>query len=181
MEKFYEDEYFYWLLHRVRNRSHYKLLRFLFETAYIFTIPMDENRADDGIQLRYEYIYEKGINEDEFRYLNEPCNLFEMMLALAVRISLIMDNPNKGDDTHVWFWKMISNLGLNKSTDNNFNLDYVQNVIRHFLTRKYGPNGRGGLFFVRSEKHIEDLQLWEQAMLYLNEIEERRRPYGTLD
>jgi len=179
MERYYEDEYFNWLLRRVKNKSHYKLLRFLFETDYIFTMAMDENRAEDGIQLRYEFLYDRRMPEDDFPYLQAPCNLFEMIFALAFRISLIMNDPYKDDDTHVWFWRMISNLGLSKCTDKNFNLDFVQTVVRHFLNREYGPYGRGGLFQVRSEKHMEDLQIWEQAMLYLNEFEERRRPHGT--
>ena len=179
MKKNYEELYFDWLLNRVKNKSHFRLLRLLFETEFVYTIPMDENRASDGIQLRYKFIDEKGINEEEFHYIYSPCNLFEMILALSIRISTIMSDPYKSDETHIWFWRMISNMGLSKSTDNNFDDYFVDVVIDHFLSRNYGPNGRGSLFFVKNEKHIEDLQIWDQAMLYLIEFEERRRPNGT--
>lgn len=180
-DRFYENDYFNWLLRKVKNKSHSELLRFLFETMFIYTMRMDENRASDGINLRYDYIYEMGIPEEEFPYLKEACNLFEMILALAIRINLIMSDPYRDDETSIWFWRMISNLGLSKMTNSNYNLDYIQEVVRHFLNRQYGPNGRGSLFYVHSEKNINDLQIWDQAMLYLNEFDERRNPHGAFD
>lgn len=178
----YKDEYFVWLARRVKNKSHKMLLRFLFETNYIYRFKsMDVNRAEDGIQLRYDYIYENEIDERDFPYMNTPCNLFEMIFALAFRISLIMGDARHDDDSDIWFWRMISNMGLGKQTDRNFNYDYVQTTIRNFLNRQYGPNGRGSLFYVNSRDDISDLQIWDQAMLYLNEFEERRRPNGIFD
>ena len=177
----YEDGYFHWLEQKVKNKSHKLLLRCLFETDYIYKKPMDANRAEDGLQMRYDYIYEKEIDERDFPYINEPCNLFEMIFALAFRLSLIMDDPYHDNDSDVWFWRMISNLGLNKQTDRNFNYEYTQEVIRHFLNNEYGPNGRGSLFYVKKDDDISNMQIWEQAMLYLNEFEERRRPRGIFD
>ena len=181
MKKRYEDEYFLWLTSLVKNKSHGQLLRFLFETDYIYQNPMDANRADDGIQLRYEFIYDHGIDERDFSYLYEPCNVFEMILALARRISLIMESPNFMDDSDVWFWRMISNLGLNKQIDRIFDYDYVRTIIRNFLTNNYGPYGYGSLFHVTSRRDTSKLQIWEQAMIYLNEFEERRMPHGIFD
>lgn len=175
------EAYFQWLATLVKNKSHGKLLRFLFETDYIYHKAMDANRAEDGISLRYEYLYEQGLDERDFPYLDEPCNLLEMIFALARRLSLIMGDPYHGDDSDVWFWRMVSNLGLSKQTDRSFNYDYTQAVVCNFLRGHYGPNGHGSLFFVRSRSNTSDLQIWEQAMLYLNEFEERRRPNGIFD
>lgn len=175
-----EDEYFEWLLDKVKNKSHGKLLRLLFNTEFYFLIPMDENRALDGIDLRYDFIYEKGMNECDFPYLDAPCNVFEMIFALAFRISLIMDAPYKDDDTHVWFWRMISNLGLNKQTDRVFDPGFVNEVILHFLNRHFGMHGEGSIFSTKSVANFCEMQFWDQAMLYLNEFDERRNPHGSI-
>ena len=55
------NDYFEWLYNLVcdglyagRN-SYRKLLMFLHNTEFTWTIPMDENRASDGIDLRYRF------------------------------------------------------------------------------------------------------------------------------
>ena len=48
-------EYFDWLVDLVQGYEHVKLLRHMHETTYIWIIPNDENRADDGEALRSRF------------------------------------------------------------------------------------------------------------------------------
>ena len=61
-----------------------KLFNYLHNTEFIYFIPHDENRAADGIALRRRfcrlYNYE-GLEH----YLDGPCSVIEMMIALELR------------------------------------------------------------------------------------------------
>ena len=170
------NEYFNWLMHVVCESrysdqiSYRKLLMHLHNTEFIWKLRGDENRAEDGIDLRLRFSDDSGFERDYLSsYLNEPCSVLEMLLALAIRCEeTIMDDPNKGNRTGQWFWGMIVNLGLGSMMDNNYDKNYVTNVITTFLNRKYESNGRGGLFTVRNCKRR--IEIWHQLCLYLDSI-----------
>ena len=177
----YQDEisnrYFEWIVDMVStNRfggsvSYRKLLMHLHRVEFIFSMPMDENRAYDGLDLRYRFALETGIMDAE-DYLDSPCSVLEMIAGLALRCEEnIMDDPQYGDRTGQWFWGMISNLGLGSMTDDRYDRAYVDFVIDRFLNREYEPNGRGGLFTVeRSKKDLRRVEIWYQMCWYLDSI-----------
>jgi hypothetical protein len=168
-----EQEYFDWLCDLVcRNRyakniSYRKLLTYLHDTEFRYLILRDENRAKEGVDLRYRF-------DDSYPYVNKrrPCSVLEMMVAIAVRCEEeYMDDPTRGDRTSQWFWGMIVNLGLGSMTDDRFDLDIVEEAIERLLDREYEADGEGGLFTVRNcEFDLRDIEIWDQLCLYLNEI-----------
>lgn len=177
-----QNEYFEWLYDLVcKNRyakeiSYRKLLMYLHTTEFVYLIPMDSNRADDGINLRYRFAHSFSdghvlptrIIDD---YLDSPCSILEMMIALSFRCEEIMDNPTIGDRTSQWFWEMIRNLGLYFMTDDNFDTRYVKEIVHRFLNRDYESNGKGGLFTVRHcDKDLRDVEIWIQLCWYLDTI-----------
>jgi hypothetical protein len=94
-----------------------------------------------------------------------------MMIALAIRCEDFMDNPSIGDRMPQWFWGMITSLGLGSMTDDNFDRDYIDDVIDVFLDRNYAPNGKGGLFTIRNCKDdLRYVEIWYQLCWYLNSI-----------
>lgn len=130
----------------------------------------DDNRADDGIQLRRKYSLAMDDHSLQ-RYLKGPCSVLEMMIALAVRCETFMDDDQLGDRTGQWFWGMVHNLGLNSMIDARFDKDYVDDVIARFLNREYEPDGRGGLFTVKNSQHdLRTVEIWSQLSWYLGSI-----------
>lgn len=168
------NSYFKWLFDLVcENRysdriSYEKLLRYLHDTDFIYSIRRDEGRAKDGIALRdrFEEIYGG--------HLTGPCSVLEMMIALAIRCEeSITDNAEKGDRTQQWFWGMIVSLGLGSMTDDRYDIDYVDDVVYKFLHRKYEPNGAGGLFTIRNcDDDLRRVEIWFQLLWYLDDIGE---------
>jgi len=122
---------------------------------------MDVNRVADGLNLRERLGFQSG----------NPCSIFEMMVALAVRCEEhIMTNDEIGDRTPRWFWGMIENLGLREMTDDIFDESVVDEIIERFLARDYSYNGRGGLFYVSEPRmDMRDVEIWYQMMWYLDE------------
>ncbi len=170
------DEYFEWLCEQIdsgrfsKNVSYRKLLMRLHNIEFTWFVPHDDNRADDGIQLRRRY----GLSKDDTslsRYILGPCSVFEMMVALAIRCETIMDDALIGDRTGQWFWGMIHSLGLTPMNDSKFNRDYVDDIIARFLNREYEPDGRGGLFTIRHCTHdMRTVEIWCQLSWYLGSI-----------
>jgi hypothetical protein len=152
--------------------SYRKLLQYLHNIDFRYSIPKDRNRAEDGIVLRYRFIDEYVTVECPKLNLNEPCSVLEMMVALAIRCEeSIMDDPTIGDRTGQWFWGMIKNLGLATMKDEKFDSEYVYDVITRFLDREYEPDGRGGLFTVKNcEYDLRTVEIWYQLCYYLDTI-----------
>lgn len=173
-------DYFEWLYEGMcgdrysKNVSYRKLLERLHNINFRYTIPNDRNRASDGKNLRYSFAVAEGCEDNPemiTEYLEGPCSVFEMMVALAQRCESVMDDPKIGDRTGQWFWGMIANLGLNGMTDNRYDEQYVNDVINRFLDREYKSNGRGGLFTIRNcEYDLRDVEIWYQLCWYLDTI-----------
>ncbi len=179
MDEKIEQAYFEWMCQIVRGkpnvvRRYLKLITYLHNTDFQYKLPMDGNRAGDGIDLRYRFGYEKQYNDKEIAlYLdNRPCSILEMMVALALRCEEhIMYDPDMGDRTAKWFWNMVQSLGLYSMTDSNFDSAYVDDILTCFLERKYEPDGTGGLFTINSCKHdLRTVEIWYQMNWYLNSI-----------
>src|SRR5690606_2330305 len=131
-------EYFEWMYQLVCNErypkrlSYRKLLTHLHDIEFTYIIEMDGNRAEDGIDLRYRFGYERQYDNAMIAtYLDDrPCSVLEMLIALAIRCEEhIMDDPDIGNRTGQWFWNMISNLGLSSLDDTRFDSGYLNRVI----------------------------------------------------
>ena len=171
--------YFEWLYRLVCNDKYFKklsyrkLIKYLHGVDLYYTVPMDANREDDGIELRYRFGYENSYEQKIIAVDldNNPCSVLEMMIALALRCEEhIMSDPDIGDRTGQWFWNMIVNMGLGSMTDEKFDEDYTKTVVERFLNREYKKNGEGGLFVVKNhEKDLRIVEIWYQMCWYLNE------------
>ena len=165
-------EYFEWMISLIRDERHpnekySKLLSFLYDTEFYWTMENDRNRAIDGEDLRIIFANDSGHTErNVLLSLNRPCSVLEMMVALSRRCEdHIMDDPDMGDRTGQWFWSMIENLGLDCVDDYNFDADHTGRVVDRFLERRYERNGNGGLFTVTSySKDLRRVEIWYQAM-----------------
>lgn len=168
-----EYPYFQWLCDIVRMSDSNMLLEFLYNTPYIPYFKMDENRAGDGKELRVHYMLNVLPPDDAFHYevSNKPCNMLEMLIALAARMENTAEDPAYGDRTKQWFWDMVVTMGLGEMVDSEFDPRYVSAVIDRFLNNAYAPSGKGGLFYVEENKRdMSKLDIWMQANIYLNHV-----------
>ena len=169
-------DYFNWMYDMMcegrfsNDISYRKLFEFLHDAEFTYFIPHDENRAEDGVYLRWRYCVRHG-RESMERYLEGPCSVLEMMIALAMRCEHIMADASKGDRTAQWFWGMVNNLGLGSMSDSNYNEWHVNDIVTRFLDRDYEPNGKGGLFTIRGwNRDAREAEIWHQLTAYLNTL-----------
>lgn len=181
MDKYELDNlYFDWLYQLVCNdlysvrSSHRKLLMRLHSIEFSWLIPLDKNRAYDGVALRRRFEDESACDPGlmDLYFKDVPCSVLEMMIALSLRCEeSIMCDPSCGNRTGQWFWSMIVSLGLGGITDQRYSREYVDNVIFRFLTRNYDQDGRGGLFTIPDcGVDLRDVQIWTQLCWYLDSI-----------
>lgn len=174
-------EYFEWLVDCVctesfkPNKGRYrKLFEHLhaMEFEYMEDIPMDENRMIDGIDCRWHFAYQTDrkhlFNEIE-RYLNGPCTVLEMMVALSEKAQNMIGDLERWSAAH-WFWIMIDSLDLINMTNANYEPDWVDGCVEVFLDREYGWHGDGGLFIIKEPPtDMRFIEIWQQLNLYIRE------------
>ena len=142
------------------------------EFTYSAMFPMDDNRNEDGIDLRYRFSCEKGYDYRMVAFFIDckPCSVLEMLVALALRCEeQIMSDALYGNRTGLWFWKMIDNLGLDKMDEKHYDESLVEETIDVFLNREYDRNGHGGnIFIVEDERYnLKAMEIWYQMNVYL--------------
>lgn len=151
------------------------LLWYLNSVQFTYTIPMDGNRAEDGMNLRYRFGDEQGYDQAMIAsHLDDrPCSVLEMMIAFAVRCEeQVMADYEIGDRTAQWFWDMVESLGLGQMSDDYFDEDEADFIVDRFLNREYERNGKGGLFTIRHDSKNRDmrtLEIWYQWCAYYEE------------
>lgn len=173
-----DDGYLYWLYGQVASvklknpaRSYWKLLRSLYTTEFVWLVPNDDNRLEDGRDLRYEFIQEEDIDGSDEDWLTIGCSLLEMLIGLSRRLVFESDGEAGVGE---WFWHLLGNLNLANFSDAHFQTEqqqmYVDHVLETVVWRNYRSDGFGGLFPLREpHKDQRKVELWYQLSQYLLE------------
>lgn len=172
------DGYFDYLLSIVDPNgkcNYYHLLDILYRIDFRWSIHNDDNRAIDGVEIRYNYQEDFGLSEKELEeLLLIPCTVIEVICGLAIRMDEIMRDP-EGAHIDRWFWELIGNLGLMDFTDNSYRKgawtdEDVVEIVDIFMDRTYDELGHGGLFpRNHCDKNQKEVELFVQMNGYLNE------------
>jgi len=180
-----KDDYFRWLYDSIgkQRKSYKKLCRVLHAKPFRWSVPNDDNRCKDGLDLRTEYIEEKNLDETHLEvayFLKGDCTTFEVLVGLAQRIDFLMYDLNpKTNHKSRWFMEMVENLNLKKfddliSKDGRFDPvseAEIDDVLEVLMDRTYDFYGRASLFPMkkRPPKDLAQVEIWYQLMWYLDE------------
>lgn len=170
-----DDRYFEWLysqIDAVRNRrparEFWNLARKLHSTEFVWLIPNDDNRVEDGKDLRVRFVNEQGVGQVDPMWMDLGCSMFEMLVALAQRACFQTE-----DEPAVWFGIFLDNLGFEKYNDERWTKIIEARVGRKLedvIYRNYQQNGRGGLFPLQNpEMDQTKKELWYQLSEYILE------------
>lgn len=168
-----DDEYFEWLYSQIgsvknRNpaRGYWNLCRQLYSKAFLWFVPNDDNRAMDGMELRYEWADGRDDIPDDWFTLE--CSLFEMLIALSRRAAF-----ETSESPVEWFYRFLENLGIRQYTDDIYEIaiqEEVDEVLNRVNSRQYDYNGLGGLFPLHSPQQDQrKVELWYQLAAYILE------------
>ena len=171
MDERLENMYFNWLaakVIRVENptpsNSYEVLLKTLHNTEFVWLLSGDDNRAEDGKELRREFLIAGDFPDHEEWRTMYPCSVLEMMIAFSRRAEFNSEIPSQQ-----WFWEMLDNLNL-KDVNDASAVDplEIEDVLTHFMFRRYARDGDGGLFpLIRPHQDQTKLEIWQQFCDYL--------------
>jgi hypothetical protein len=140
----------------------------LLKKEFLWTVPNDDNRAEDGRYLRYEFINQTGLQVSP-EWMDLGCSMLELLIGLSRRLSFEADG-----EARVWFWDLIGNLGIaiNDRHYNEREAARIDEVLENVIYRRYSRAGRGGLFpLVQAERDQRRMELWHQLNAYIMELE----------
>lgn len=177
MDEPLDESYLKWLYSQVasvRNRNpartYWSLIRQLFTTEFTWSVPNDDNRVEDGRDLRLEFIEQFNIVPDR-EWMAMGCSMLEMLIGLSRRLAFESEGEVSG-----WFWHLMDNLDLRHFNDRVYSgrerdiSDHVSVVLDQVIRRKYEFSGRGGLFPLKNPNEDQrDVELWYQMAHYLLE------------
>lgn len=174
MSELLDDQYLEWLYNLVgrqaENVDHWHLMKQLNsrEFVYLPETPSDENRWEDGVALRREFMRKHRSIMVEQHWLDMGCSVLEMLIGIARRLSFEMPDGAVGE----WFWHLIDNLGLTRYHDGRWHGRQIDQVIERLIWRQYSYDGNGGLFPLH-EPHEDQrrVELWFQMESYILEME----------
>ena len=173
-----ERDYFDWL-YNIIDDSDYRyeyLINHIydknFDESTACLVGKDSNRIEDALRLREDFIVEQLSREDESlvaAFKLRPVSLLEILISLAYRMEDVMEI----DRFPMWFWEMLSNLGMEEFDNDNFNrfsIRKINQIINKFLNRRYDYDGNGGLFPLKDPpKDQREEEIWYQMSAYLIE------------
>ncbi len=163
--------YFNWLCAKAisitaENPFYRTLFKVLHETEFVWVVPGDRHRAEDGLELRRNFLVESGFDDDPY-WRDLGCSVLEMLIAFSRRAWFQTEM-----DPKEWFWIFMRNLRLDEMSDSNDpDPQVISDILYTFIWRTYNFNGMGGgLFPIRKPTQDQkNLELWYQFFDYIEE------------
>jgi hypothetical protein len=163
-------DYYEWLKSQVdipNGKSYDDLFNLMHNVEFIWTVPNDDNRVQDGLDLRPEFAGNKVSD-----LALEGVTFLEVLISLSRRVAF-----TAGGEASKWAWRLIKNLRLHKMSDplnedNPNRFHRAQDILDAVIWRTYERDGRGGFFPLPNS--IEDqtrIEIWYQMNAYVIEME----------
>lgn len=168
-----DESYFKWLYRQVADENasdpsltYWKLLKLLFTKEFVWLIPNDDNRLEDGKELRREFIQETGERPDR-DWVELGCSVLELMVGLSRRLAFEAEG-----EPHYWFWHLMENVGLHQYSDSRrLYKHHIDDILERLIWRTYQADGQGGFFPLgRPNEDQRNVELWYQLSNYVNEM-----------
>lgn len=161
-------DYYDWLCKQVRippNKNSYNdLFERMHNIEYVWTVPNDNNRVQDGLDLRLECL---GTARNQL--ILQGATFLEVLIALSRRVAF-----NAGGDADHWAWRLIKHIQLNKMTDplTEERAKRVDDTLYNVIWRLYKPSGEGGFFPLKFPTEDQTkVEIWYQMQAYVIETQ----------
>jgi hypothetical protein len=168
-----DELYYTWLYRQVGSvsithpsRTYWALFKLLFRKEFVWIVPNDDNRAEDGKALRAEFLDQEQISEVEEGWMRYGCSMLELLIAIARRMEFDAEQT-----TEYWFHYLLKNAGLAQYTDIRTDIDdEVNEVLDRIIWRTYASDGFGGLFCLSHPTEDQRrVEIWYQMCAWLIE------------
>ena len=170
-----DEAYLKWLYHQVGDvrfhnpaSTYWSLFRTLYSKEFVWFIPNDDNRVEEGKALRREFLLDHRLSpyDVDRNWLDLNCSFLEMLIALSRRLAFESEG-----EAHEWFWELLNTLALDAYSDRNGVPEVeVDEILDRVIWRQYLANGVGGLFPLEHPREDQrEVEIWYQMNAYLLE------------
>jgi hypothetical protein len=160
-------EYYGWLKAQVEipnGKSYDGLFEIMHNTEFVWMVPNDDNRLQDGLELRDEFA------NGSKQILNLPgVTLLEILISLSRRTAF-----TAGGTPEQWAWQLLRNLRLHKKPDplTEHQATRVKDILDTLIWRTYQRDGRGGFFPLKHpDEDQTKVEIWYQMNKYVMEMD----------
>jgi hypothetical protein len=170
-----KENYLRWLEAQLKDehgpeKSFWDLLNLMFEKPFgwLDHVPMDENRAVDGTDLRVDFAHSIGRRPETVKELFGPCTFVELIIGLSRRMAFVAGGSAPG-----WAWQLLQNLEMHRLSDplTPSKARRADEIMDRVIQRTYRPDGTGGLFpLAWPEEDQRKVELWYQLNSFIEEL-----------
>jgi len=174
------DRYLEWLERQVvpqhgwREGKHYtSLLHHLHQREFEWMIANDDNRIQDGFDLRHEAFDEMHLFPSAPLSTLGPVSMLEVLVALGRKMAFQVSG-HPGSCT----WRLINNMGLGKMSGiiGPIRASRIEEACDRVIYRTYQSDGVGGLFPLEYPRQDQrKVELWYQMQYYVQEVGIKQR------
>lgn len=167
-------DYYEWLVSQIRvppNKPLTGVFERMHNLEFIWFIPNDDNRVQDGLDLRIEFL--DGTNK---RLDLNGVTILEVLVGLSRRVAF-----TAGGDAKTWAWRLLKNLKLHKCTDplSDDQANRVDDILYSVVWRTYAADGWGGFFPLKQPSEDQTkVELWYQMNAYVIEMKEEQNAFS---
>lgn len=166
------EDYLRWLVTQIRedvdrSPTYWDLFKIMFEKEFEWLVPNDDNRLQDGLDLRAEFCYANRIRAGSLNRIG-PCSFLEVLIGLSRRMAFAAGGSAQG-----WAWQFVDNLELSRMSDplGRRRIRKVDEILDTVIWRTYTPDGVGGFFpLARADEDQTKKELWYQMAAYIDEL-----------
>lgn len=158
--------------------TYFTLASKLHHTKFNVLVFRDENREEQGRQLRERFAYYNSDFNDYSAINKHGASMLEVLVAMVQRFDTFVMMPmiDEVDRSMEWFWLMMKNASLDIYTDEGFNHpdnradELCDGIIRTINNRTYDYDGTGGFFPLKKpDCDQRKVELWLQMHEYFRE------------
>jgi hypothetical protein len=163
-------QYFKWLVLQIGDESIDDIepvCTLMHQKEFIWFVANDDNRIQDALDLRIEYLYESNLPVPSDALQMVHASALEVLVALSRRMEFFV-NGRACD----WAWVLMEHLGLDRYRGRitNKRREHVDEILDALVWRRYNADGSGGFFpLAWPNEDQTKVEIWYQLQNWIGE------------
>lgn len=173
IEELWDDylQYLIWIGGLQKFRQYGRLFEILHNIQFTYILDRDNNRNEDGNDLREDYLIPDCFDKEADKYFyGHWVSVLEMLLALAIRVDDEFIGDPSEEHPEDFLMEMINNLGLGVYRGEKYRENDVIKIVQKWMNRKFDKGGYGSPFPLKySCEDQRKIEIWDQMIAYIGE------------
>lgn len=163
-------QYFTWLVLQIgdeRVDDIEPVCTLMHQKEFIWFVANDDNRIQDALDLRLEYLYEMELDVPSEALRLVHVSVLEVLVALSRRVEFFCNG-----EARRWAWVLMEHLGLHKYRGRitPVKRGHVDQILEKLVWRQYDADGTGGFFPLGWPNEDQTkIEIWYQMQNWIGE------------